>query len=237
VCSLLQIVTVPLSGRERDLRIGKNSLMGWTPSHCAALPAPSGVNLAQEVRRAALSFEHEALFLCLVLTDSLAAGARFMGSRRAGWTVCCAAPGAVPAQVSSSRRPVRHAEDHGQNRPALLSSNYMARQELRTLFCARFDCSLEQYEELAFCRCLPWYARLLAPLLRKLNPEFFAEDFRFIRYLGTATGGRDVNSEVLAFQDTNRAKRSFLRTGFHLRVSGRKAAGLAQSLFSEARRA
>ena len=113
----------------------------------------------------------------------------------------------------------------------------MARQELRVLFCARFRCSPEEYEERAFVKCLPWYARILAPLLRKLKSDFFAEDFRFLRYLGTTTGGRDVNSEVIAFQDKNRAKGNFIRTGFRLRVSGRKAAALAQDLFSEARRA
>ena len=104
------------------------------------------------------------------------------------------------------------------------------------LFCERFKCSPEEYEELAFRKCLPWYARILAPVIRLINANFFAEDFKFIRYLGTATGGREVNSEVLSFQDANRSKGGLLRMGLHLRVSGRKAANLAQQLFSEARR-
>ena len=112
----------------------------------------------------------------------------------------------------------------------------MSRQELKALFCEQFNCSPAEYEERAFRMCLPWYARLLAPVFRKAASDFFAEDFRFLRYLGAATSGREANSEMIAFQDVNRAKRSLLRTGLRVRVSGRKAAGLAQQLFSDARR-
>ncbi|MHC1767471.1 MAG: hypothetical protein AB9869_24855 [Verrucomicrobiia bacterium] len=69
-----------------------------------------------------------------------------------------------------------------------------------------------EFEERAFRRCLPWYARLLAPVLRRMTPGFFDEDFKFIRYLGSATGGREVQAEVLSFQDVNRMKRIWLRT-------------------------
>jgi hypothetical protein len=68
------------------------------------------------------------------------------------------------------------------------------------------------------------------------EPHFFAEDFRFIRYLGAATGWREVNSEVVSFQDVNRARRSFFRINFRLRVSGRRAAVLAERVFSARRR-
>jgi hypothetical protein len=71
----------------------------------------------------------------------------------------------------------------------------------------------------------------LAPLLRSLKPRFFEQDFKFIRYLGDATNSREVNAEMLALQDANRAKGGLLRRGLRLRVSGRKAAALAQDLF------
>jgi hypothetical protein len=73
-------------------------------------------------------------------------------------------------------------------------------------------------------------------VIRWINPGFFADDLRFIHYLGEATGARDVNAEMLAFQDTNRGKPSFLRTGLKIRVSGRKAAALAQRLMTPAGR-
>jgi hypothetical protein len=109
-------------------------------------------------------------------------------------------------------------------------------QEFKTLFCEAFNCPPAEYEERAFRMCLPWYARWLAPVFRKANADFFAEDFRFLRYLGAATDGREANAEVMAFQDTNRAKGSFLRIGLRIRVSGRIAAGLAQQLFPDAPR-
>lgn len=111
----------------------------------------------------------------------------------------------------------------------------MPRQELKSLFCEQLRCPFERYEELAFRQCLPWHARLLAPLVRTLSPHFFTEDFRFIHYLGAATGWREVNSEVISFQDVNHAKRGFLRTNLRIRVSGRKASALAERVFSAAR--
>jgi len=64
-------------------------------------------------------------------------------------------------------------------------------------------------------------------LLRKLKPDFFAEDFKFIRYLGEAIGSREVKASAADFQDANFARRTFLRTSLRIRVSGRKAARLA----------
>jgi hypothetical protein len=112
----------------------------------------------------------------------------------------------------------------------------MPRRELKCLFCERFACAPAEFEERAFRRCLPWHATVLAPVIRWVNSEFFAEDFKFILYLGSATGWREAQSEVLGFQDTNRAKGGLLRTRLRIRVSGRKAASLAEELFSEAYR-
>ncbi len=65
-------------------------------------------------------------------------------------------------------------------------------------------------------------------------PEFFAEDLRFIRYLGAATDLREASVDALNFQEANRGYPGFWRTGLKLRVSGRKATKLAQQLFAEA---
>lgn len=108
----------------------------------------------------------------------------------------------------------------------------MGGQQLKALFCERFGCPPVAYEERAFRQCLYWHARFLAPVIRRLSPRFFAEDFRLIRDLGATTDWREANSEVLNFQDTNRAKASMLRTGLRIRVSGRKASDLANRLFS-----
>ena len=85
--------------------------------------------------------------------------------------------------------------------------------------------------------CLYSHARLLAPVVRRLNPDFFAEDFKFIRYLGAAAGSRDADVDVLNFHDLNLGKPSFWRTGLKIRVSGRKASRLAHALFTAEREA
>ena len=111
-----------------------------------------------------------------------------------------------------------------------------AKQEFRSLFCQRFHCPAAEYEKRAFLKCLPWHARFIAPVLHTLNPACFELDFRFIRDLGATTGWRDVNFEVASFQDVNRARRSLLRTGLRIRVSGRRAAQLAERIFPTTRR-
>jgi hypothetical protein len=64
-----------------------------------------------------------------------------------------------------------------------------------------------------------------------LEPDFFAEDFKFLRYLGESTGLREVGLDLLSFRDANLGKPSFWRTSLRIRVSGRKASRLARQLF------
>lgn len=105
------------------------------------------------------------------------------------------------------------------------------------LVCQRFNCPTSEYEERAFRKCLYWHARLLAPVVRRLKPDFFAEDFKFIRYLGASTGLREVGADLLNFRDANLGKRSIWRTTLKIRASGRKASSLAQQLFAAEREA
>ena len=79
------------------------------------------------------------------------------------------------------------------------------------------------------------HAKPLASLVRKLQPAFFNEDFKFIDYLGEATDLREVSAYAADFQDANFARRGFWRTRLRIRVSGRKATRLAQRLFSQSR--
>jgi hypothetical protein len=105
--------------------------------------------------------------------------------------------------------------------------------EFQTLFCERFGCASSEYQQRAFRACLYWHAKPFASVLRKLNPDFFKEDFEFIRYLGQTNGGREARANAADFRDG--ARRSFLRNTLRIRVSGRKAARLAQKLFADAR--
>jgi len=78
---------------------------------------------------------------------------------------------------------------------------------------------------------------LLAPVVRRLKRDFFAEDFKFIGYLGASTGLREVSADLMNFRDANLGKPSFWRTGLKIRVSGRKTSRLAQQLFAADREA
>ena len=108
----------------------------------------------------------------------------------------------------------------------------MGNREFKALFCERFGYPPSEYERRAFSKCLYGRAKLIAPVLLRLKPDFFAEDFNFIRCMGESTDVREVGADLLNFQDVNRGHRSFLRTGLKIRVSGRKARRLAQQLFA-----
>ncbi len=113
----------------------------------------------------------------------------------------------------------------------------MATQQFQLLFCQRFHCPLSEYEDRAFRKCLYWHARMLAPVVRRLKPDFFAEDFKFIRYLGASTSVGEAGMDLLRFRDVNRGRPSFWRTSLRIRVSALKASRLAHQLFAEAREA
>ena len=101
-------------------------------------------------------------------------------------------------------------------------------------FCERFGCLSNQYENRAFRELLYGHAKLIAPIVRGVRPDFFAEDLEFIRDLGQATDLREANASALCFQDANRARPSLWRRRLRIRVSGGKAVRLAGKLFSEA---
>ena len=108
----------------------------------------------------------------------------------------------------------------------------MPKQAFQELFCRRFDCPPSEYEERAFRECLYAHARLLAPLLRKMNAELFKPDLSFLHYLGEATDLREVRANLADFRDTNSRRGGFWRKGLRIRVSGRKAGRLARELFA-----
>ncbi len=107
----------------------------------------------------------------------------------------------------------------------------MPHRPFKALFCERFHCPEASYEEIALHKCLRPHARLLSPLARKMQSDYFALDLKFIRNLGTVTGVREAYREVQDFGDAVRARRSFLRTVLNVRASGGKALDLAQRVF------
>src|SRR5579863_4673299 len=74
------------------------------------------------------------------------------------------------------------------------------------------------------------HAKILAPVLRATSRDFFAEDLKFISYLGEAMDVRQAKVDVLDFKDTDRKQWRFLHSGLRLRVCHRKARKMAFEL-------
>jgi hypothetical protein len=106
-------------------------------------------------------------------------------------------------------------------------------RQLKLLFCEQFGCPAAEYVNRAFHYCLYSHAKPVAPLLLKVNPAFFTEDFKFIADLGHATGMQEAKADSLNFSDANGGPGNFWRRSLKLRVSGRKAMRLAHDLFSQ----
>jgi hypothetical protein len=104
-------------------------------------------------------------------------------------------------------------------------------RDLKSLFCERYHCSPSEYEKRALRKCLYLHARILAPLLRLLNPGCFERDLVFIEYFGRAKNWEEVTTEIAALHDQDRFKPRFARSTLRFRVSGRKASKLAAKLF------
>jgi hypothetical protein len=109
----------------------------------------------------------------------------------------------------------------------------MARLPFKSLFCERFGCSPDDYEERAFRKFLYWHARFLVPVIRSFKPDYFLEDIKFIRYLGDALDVRQAKVDVLDFRDLNHKHWRFLHTGLRIRVSHRKARRIAFQLLGK----
>jgi hypothetical protein len=107
----------------------------------------------------------------------------------------------------------------------------MGAKDLRRLFCERFGCAESEYAERALEMCLYPQAKFLAPLLRKVSPNFFSGDLQFLDYLGNTPNMREAQVEISNFSQGNQMRGSFLRERLRLRVSGRRAARLAAHTF------
>jgi hypothetical protein len=106
----------------------------------------------------------------------------------------------------------------------------VGRRDFMSLFCERYRCPVSEFEERAFRKCLPWRARLLAPLIRAIFPRYFEQDFALIRYLGQAVGQRDAMREMVSFIEANNSRDGFARKTLRIRVSARKAGKLLRRL-------
>jgi hypothetical protein len=116
----------------------------------------------------------------------------------------------------------------------MLSKNRSSKRTrtFRALFCQKFSYPHADFERQLFSRCLYRHARTLAPVLSKMDPDFFREDFSFIADLATASTHAEVRMELDRFRGRNLRDRNWLRKNLSLRISGKRVLHLSRKLFA-----
>ena len=107
----------------------------------------------------------------------------------------------------------------------------MNHKTFQEIFCENRQCDLAEFKDRVFWCCVYRQTVPLAYVLRKLNPAFFADDDTLIRQVALDRDLEEIDANLKDFHYVNRARRHWLRTGLKVRVSGRKVASLARTLF------
>ena len=92
----------------------------------------------------------------------------------------------------------------------------------REAYCKKFGISGKEYSRHIFRRCLHRRARLFTWFLKRLDPEYFYEDFHIIRELGEMEDMSCFKPEVGRFHGRNQRSKSFLRRRLKMRLSGKR---------------
>ena len=89
------------------------------------------------------------------------------------------------------------------------------------LHCRRYNLPRERYARDMLSRCLYPHARLLAPLVAMIDPDYFDPDTDFLNGVGDIRRVGELREEFSAFA-RHPENRGFLRHSLRLRVSGLK---------------
>ncbi len=103
----------------------------------------------------------------------------------------------------------------------------MMGRTFKEAFCHRYRCPATEYEQRVFRYCLYRRAIPLAALLQQLQPGFFREEVELTQRLASDTGLEEIHASVRDYQFSNQRHRHWLRTGWRMRMSGRRV--LAQA--------
>ena len=94
-------------------------------------------------------------------------------------------------------------------------------------YCLRHNIPTEDFAKVVLARTLYPHARLLAPLLRELNPDHFAADLDLVRGAGQLRRVRDFSNEAAEFA-YHPANRGDSRRLLRLRISTQRLRQLMQ---------
>ena len=89
----------------------------------------------------------------------------------------------------------------------------------QSAFCQHYGYSAEEYERGLFRRGFYFHARLLSPILRWFNPNFFDEDLAVVRDLADMTSPEIIGGELSFFHGRNVRDKNWLRKTLLLRLS------------------
>lgn len=106
----------------------------------------------------------------------------------------------------------------------------MNARTFRDLYCERFGCPAEAFEEAVFWQCFYPKCRKFAKLLRWFNPDFFKDDYAFIQVVADTTSFDGMKIEMADFR-INNVPKGLLRGHLLCRVSGQKLTNLGAKLF------
>ena len=97
----------------------------------------------------------------------------------------------------------------------------------------KFGCSAEDFSEAVFWRCFHAHAKPAAKLIQWFNPDFFADDLDFIRFIGKASDAGEIQRELELHR--YHPHRGLLRRWLRIRLSGRELIKLGTHVLSKAR--
>jgi hypothetical protein len=117
-----------------------------------------------------------------------------------------------------------------QGRPRVRKTKFPTFQQL---FCEYTECSVDSFERRFFRSTLYWHARFLAPLIMRVNREFFHEDLGVIHELANVDCAKVYQMEVSRFYGRNVRDRNLLRKLFFLRISGKKLVRWKKRIFAD----
>ena len=102
--------------------------------------------------------------------------------------------------------------------------------DFKTVFCNKYDCRSDEYQRLAFMKCLGVGSKVIVPFLVTVFPSFFSYDLELIEKVGRAMNHRQVHEAISNYYLLCRYKRSVLHNQLHLRISCSKLQKLAFEL-------
>jgi hypothetical protein len=106
-------------------------------------------------------------------------------------------------------------------------------RNFKSLFCERFGCSFESFENLLFWKSLPPGRRLFAFVISLLFPQFFYRDFEHIRLLAQANSKHEISALINALPHDYLLSQGLLRGILRVRISGYRLMRLAGRSFAK----